>query len=154
MALVVDNLVLLYLPVFLIGFALAAIGVPQIASDDHHLCGRLHLHWPLLLARLTFPRRGPGQAQVGLKVVQSKDGTSPLSHGQGIVRWLSVLIPFFNLFDVSVPYRDPLIRRFGDRWAGTRVIDSEKKLTQAREKTLGAAQEESSACSAVWDDNG
>src|SRR5262249_20839658 len=70
----------------------------------------------------------------GLRVVQSKDGRTPLSFGQGIVRWLSQLIPIFNLFDAMAAYQDPLQRRYGDRWASTRVIDSERKLAKDRFK--------------------
>ena len=56
----------------------------------------------------------------------------------------------------SVPYRDPLLRRYGDRWAGTRVLDSERKLAKARAKDRAANDQEegSSACSGAWDDNG
>jgi uncharacterized RDD family membrane protein YckC len=82
-----------------------------------------------------FGGAGPGKRAAGLRVVQTKDGHSPLTHGQAFVRWLSTLIPIFNLVDLSVPYRDPLLRRFGDRWAGTRVIDSDFKLAQARQRT-------------------
>ena len=79
--------------------------------------------------------RGPGKRAAGLRVVQSKDGKTPLTYGQGIVRWLSQLIPILQSGRCSrVPYRDPLLRRYGDRWAGTRVIDTERKLAKDREK--------------------
>lgn len=66
--------------------------------------------------------------------MQTKDGKTPLTNGQGVVRWLSQFIPLFNLVDLSVPYRDPLMRRYGDRWAGTRVIDTEQRLAKVRAK--------------------
>jgi hypothetical protein len=50
------------------------------------------------------------------------------------VRWLSQFIPIFNLVDAVAPYYDPLLRRYGDRWAGTRVIDAKGKLAKARDK--------------------
>jgi uncharacterized RDD family membrane protein YckC len=81
-----------------------------------------------------FRGAGIGKRLTGLRVVQSKDGKTPLTYGQGVVRWLSQSIPFFNLYDAAVPYRDPLLRRVGDRWAGTRVIDTERKLAKARQK--------------------
>jgi uncharacterized RDD family membrane protein YckC len=81
-----------------------------------------------------FGGAGPGKRTAGLRVVQTRDGHTPLTHGQAVLRWLSVLIPFFNLVDLSVPYRDPLMRRFGDRWAGTRVIDNDRSLAKARQK--------------------
>jgi uncharacterized RDD family membrane protein YckC len=81
-----------------------------------------------------FGGAGIGKRITGLRVVQTKDGKSPLSFGQGIVRWLSQAIPFFNLVDASAPYWDPLLCRFGDRRAGTRVLDSERKLGKVRAK--------------------
>ena len=78
-----------------------------------------------------FGGAGIGKRITGLRVVKVKDGKSPLSFGQGIVRWLSQFIPIFNLVDAIVPFQDPLLRRYGDRWAGTRVLDSERKLAKA-----------------------
>ena len=66
--------------------------------------------------------------------MKSEDGKTPLSYGQGVVRWLSQLLPIFNLIDAAVPYSDPLLRRYGDRWAGTRVLDTETKLAKDRRK--------------------
>jgi uncharacterized RDD family membrane protein YckC len=81
-----------------------------------------------------FGGRGIGKRLTGLRVVQSKDGTTPLTYGQGIVRWLSQFIPIFNLLDAIAPYRDPLLRRYGDRWAKTQVLDTETKLAKVRAK--------------------
>ena len=78
---------------------------------------------------------GLGKRLVGLRVVRTSDGQTPLGYGQAFIRFLSLQIPVFQLFDLSVPYRDPLIRRFGDRWAGTRVIDTEAHLYDTRRKT-------------------
>ena len=88
----------------------------------------------LFLRDSLFGGAGIGKRLTGLRVVQSKDGKTPLTYGQGIVRWLSQFIPFFNLFDAIAPYRDPLLRRYGDRWAGTRVLDTERKLAKDRDK--------------------
>jgi hypothetical protein len=77
---------------------------------------------------------GPGKRLFGLRVVQSTDGVTPLGYGQAFVRWLTLAIPFFNLADIMVAFRDPVIRRYGDRWAGTRVIDTEQRLDAARAK--------------------
>jgi hypothetical protein len=81
-----------------------------------------------------FGGRGIGKRLTGLRVVQSKDGTTPLTYRQGIVRWLSQFIPIYSLFDAIAPYRDPLFRRYGDRWAKTQVLDTEKKLAKTRAK--------------------
>jgi uncharacterized RDD family membrane protein YckC len=82
-----------------------------------------------------FAGAGPGKRLFGLRVVTQRDGTSPLGYGQAVLRWVSLAIPIFNLFDLSVPFRDPLLRRYGDRWAGTRVIDTPRALEKARAKT-------------------
>ena len=56
----------------------------------------------------SFGGAGPGKRIAGLRVVQSKDGKTPLTYGQGIVRWLSQLIPIFNLFDaIGAPIKIP-----------------------------------------------
>ena len=47
---------------------------------------------------------------------------------------MSQFVPIFNLVDAAAAYSDPLLRRYGDRWAGTRVIDTEKKLAKDRDK--------------------
>lgn len=80
---------------------------------------------------------GPGKRVLGLKVVRTKDGAAALGYGQAVVRFLSQMIPIFNLIDILVPYRDPLGRRFGDRWANTRVIDSGNRLDKVRRKVRG-----------------
>ena len=121
---------------------IAAVVIVGIAWNERRLQRSLiiyvvHFGSPLCLLfvpRLALWRRRVGKRATGLRVVQSKDGKTPLTNGQGVVRWLSQFIPFFNLVDLSVPYRDPLLRRYGDRWAGTRVIDTERKLAKVREK--------------------
>ena len=96
-----------------------------------------------------FGGAGLGKRITGLRVVQSTDGRTPLTYGQGVVRWLSQFIPIFNLIDAVAPYYDPLLRRYGDRWAGTRVLDTRAKLEKDREKLAQTIdQEGSSACSA------
>jgi uncharacterized RDD family membrane protein YckC len=132
-ALVLDDLVFIYLPSF------AALPLALLLANQAAVAFIVYI--PQLVGLcLMFERdaifrgAGPGKRVMGLRVVQTKDGKSPLTFGQGIVRWLSVLIPVFNLVDLSVPYRDPLWRRYGDRWAGTRVLDSESKLAKVRSK--------------------
>jgi len=78
---------------------------------------------------------GPGKKMTGLKVVKQSDGVSPLSYGQGLLRMLPLAIPFFNLVDLSIPYRSPTQRRYGDSWAKTQVVDVPKKIDVARRKT-------------------
>jgi uncharacterized RDD family membrane protein YckC len=79
---------------------------------------------------------GLGKKAFSLRVVRATDGHSPLTYGQAFVRWLSMMIPIFVLFDCSVPFRDPLLRRYGDRWAGTRVIDTDRKVSQLRQRIV------------------
>jgi uncharacterized RDD family membrane protein YckC len=92
---------------------------------------------------ITFALRDPllGQAGLGkrifgLKVVKTSDGETPQGFGQALVRWLPIWIPIFVLVDFSVPFRDPLMRRYGDRWAGTRVIDTDSWLSQVRRRVV------------------
>jgi uncharacterized RDD family membrane protein YckC len=87
-----------------------------------------------LLRDVVFDGAGPGKRLLGLRVVQSQDGTTPLTYGQAFLRWLSLLIPVFNLFDMSISFRDRLQRRYGDRWAKTRVIDTPGRLAKVRAK--------------------
>lgn len=81
-----------------------------------------------------FGGAGPGKRVAGLRVVLTADGVTPVTYGKAFLRNLSLMIPFFNLVDISVPYRDPLGRRYGDRWAGTRVIETARKLEKVRAK--------------------
>lgn len=86
-----------------------------------------------------FHGAGPGKRLAGLRVVQARDGTTPLSHGQAFVRDAVLAIPFPNLIlgfvECIVMGTDPLRRRLGDRWAGTRVIDTPTKLKKVRART-------------------
>jgi uncharacterized RDD family membrane protein YckC len=77
---------------------------------------------------------GPGKRILGLRVVKHADGVTPLSYGQSFVRWLGHLIPIFNLVDAQRAYGDPFLRRFGDSWANTRVLDAPGKLEKARSR--------------------
>jgi uncharacterized RDD family membrane protein YckC len=134
LAMFLDNLLILTLPVVVAGVVVAALGAGGPASTLFiylldFVCIAVFFGRDSL-----FGGAGLGKRIIGLRAVQSKDGASPITYGQGFVRWLSVLIPFFNLVDLSVPYRDPLIRRFGDRWAGTRVIDTQQALAKVRDK--------------------
>lgn len=132
-ALILDTILFVYIPM---AVAVAAVAFSQgfdpnqagIAINLVQLLGVLMLFFRDSL----FGGASPGKRAVGLRVVQSADGVTRLTNGQGFVRWLSQLIPFFNLYDVIVPYRDPLLRRVGDRWAKTRVVDSPKKLAKVR----------------------
>ena len=134
-ALLLDGLVLVYLPIIFTILILAVMGMnddgigPVIVYLINFLVVCLYLVRDSL-----FGGAGPGKRAMALRVVQTKDGKTPLTNGQGVVRWLSQFIPLFNLVDLSVPYRDPLMRRYGDRWAGTRVIDTEQRLAKVRAK--------------------
>jgi uncharacterized RDD family membrane protein YckC len=135
-ALMLDTAVFLYVPIFGVAGILALLGM---SADAGMTTAVIYLvNFLAVCAYLwrdsLFRGAGPGKLATALRVVQTKDGTSPLTHGQGFVRWLSQFIPIFNLIDASVPYRDPLLRRYGDRWAGTRVIDTELRLAQVRQK--------------------
>jgi uncharacterized RDD family membrane protein YckC len=135
LALMLDGVVLVYVPL------IATILVLAITGMNNETIGPIIIYLVyFFIIALYFVRdslfggAGVGKRATGLRVVQTKDGITPLTNGQGVVRWLSQFIPFFNLVDVSVPYRDPLHRRYGDRWAGTRVIDTAQRLAKVRAK--------------------
>jgi uncharacterized RDD family membrane protein YckC len=134
MALIVDTIILVYVPMMAAGVALAAMGPGEARGPLVIYLVNLGCVALLFLRDSLFGGAGIGKRLNGLRVVQSKDGKTPLTYGQGVVRWLSQFIPIFNLVDAVVPYSDPLFRRYGDRWAGTRVIDTEQKLARARGK--------------------
>jgi uncharacterized RDD family membrane protein YckC len=134
-ALFVDGVVLVYLPIVVTAAILIALGMNNAGIGPLLIYTVNLLAVCLYLVRDSlFGGAGVGKRLMALRVVQTKDGRTPLTNGQGVVRWLSQFIPVFNLVDASVPYRDPLLRRYGDRWAGTRVIDSERRLTKVRAK--------------------
>jgi uncharacterized RDD family membrane protein YckC len=132
-ALILDNIIFSGVPTFAAIIALGAVTGGEENSAVLFIQLIQLVGFLFLFERdALFRGAGPGKRAAGLRVVQTKDGTTPLTFGQGIVRWLSQLICLFNLFDAIVIYRDPLQRRYGDRWAGTRVIDSERKLARDR----------------------
>jgi uncharacterized RDD family membrane protein YckC len=132
-ALMLDSILLIYLPMFLTTMVLALLGVsPDVLGIVVNLIS-LSTVFILFFRDSIFGGAGPGKRIMGLRVVRSSDGSSPLGAGQGFLRWLSQLIPFFNLYDAIVPYRDPLFRRIGDRWAKTRVLDTPQKLQKVRD---------------------
>jgi uncharacterized RDD family membrane protein YckC len=131
-------LVLLVAPMALLG-VLHVAGVldnnSQIFVAAYY--GMMALFWIVFALRdRLFGSAGLGKRLFGLKVVRTSDGETPQGYGQAFVRWLPIWIPIFVLFDFSVPFRDPLMRRYGDRWAGTRVIDTDSRLSQVRRQIL------------------
>jgi uncharacterized RDD family membrane protein YckC len=125
-------------PIAVIGGLAAAGGIdanPAIFAGLYY--GMIAVFWIAFAVRdCVFGRAGLGKRIFGLQVVRTSDGETPQGYGQAFVRWLPVWIPIFVLVDFSVPFRDPLMRRYGDRWAGTRVIDSDKWLSQVRRQIL------------------
>ena len=133
-ALILDNLLLFALPYYGILFTMIAMGMTGDAALIA-IYGVQAVCFVLIFFRDSlFGGAGPGKRAAGLRVVKSEDGKTPLSYGQGVVRWLSQLLPIFNLIDAGAAYSDPLLRRYGDRWAGTRVLDTQTKLAQDRRK--------------------
>ncbi len=131
-ALIGDTCVLFYVPFMATMAILYALSVSQNQMQIIFNIVQVGCILLFLFRDSLFRGAGIGKRCTGLRVVQSKDGKTPITIGQGVVRWLSQYIPFFNLYDAAVPYRDPLLRRIGDRWAGTRVIDTERKLAKAQ----------------------
>jgi len=133
-ALLLDTMALVYLPSIVVGITLAMIGTGETQLGLVINVLQLFCLILLFLRDSLFGGAGIGKRSAGLRVVQSQDGKTPLTYGQGVVRWLSQFIPIFNLVDAAAAYSDPLMRRYGDRWAGTRVLDSDRKLAKDRYK--------------------
>jgi uncharacterized RDD family membrane protein YckC len=133
-ALIVDNLLLLYVPRLAALAGLSVVGVSQAQIPLIVNVVQVGSFGLLFVRDSLFRGAGIGKRIAGLRVVQTTDGKTPLTYGQGVVRWLSQFIPIFNLADAIAPYYDPLLRRYGDRWAGTRVLDTETKLAKDRQK--------------------
>jgi uncharacterized RDD family membrane protein YckC len=135
-ALITDTVVLVYFPivVLMLGLVLAGLNTNPIGLIVFYVVYIALLCVYIFFRDSLFGGASVGKRAMALRVVQTKDGSTPLTHRQGIVRWLSQFIPIFNLVDLSVPFRDPLLRRYGDRWAGTRVIDTNARLAKVRAK--------------------
>lgn len=137
-AYIVDGVLLSALPVYGIGLPLTiALGETGASLMQLLSFGGTAL---FMVRDPLFNGAGPGKRLFGLHVVTSKDGVTRLSYGQGLLRNLAHLVPVFNLFDASRGYSDPYHRRYGDQWAGTRVLDSASKLLQARVKVRDRLQ--------------
>jgi uncharacterized RDD family membrane protein YckC len=126
LALMVDGILFNYLPL------IASVPVAAQAEAAGYVI-QLGGLLVFLVRDAVFGGAGPGKRLWGLRVVRSQDGMPP-GYGQGIVRWLSQFIPIFNLVDAFAPLGDPLQRRYGDRWAKTRVIDAEARLAKVRRR--------------------
>jgi uncharacterized RDD family membrane protein YckC len=139
-AYLLDSFLLYMVLVIAPAFAIGALGAAGVVDIEGHATAALFYAFAFLYAVVfifrdrLFSNAGPGKRVLGLCVVRTTDGQSPLGFGQAFIRGLTLAIPLFNLIDLSVPYRDPLMRRFGDRWAGTRVIDTEGRLSQIRRR--------------------
>lgn len=137
-AYVLDSFVLAALLVLLPLVVLGFLGQAHVLSEQQ-VGGLVYLFWFLnaivfLFRDRIFGDACPGKRLFGIHVVRSDDGRTALGSGQAFIRWLSLMIPVFNLFDLSAPFRDPLMRRYGDRWAGTRVIDTDSRLARLRQE--------------------
>jgi uncharacterized RDD family membrane protein YckC len=128
------DLIVMYVVLFAATFLMMALGASQTMQSIVINVVAFGAAAFLFVRDAVFDGAGIGKRIVGLRVVQAKDGKTPLTIGQGIVRWLSQYVPIFNLVDAQAAFADPLMRRYGDRWAGTRVIDTEAKLENDRHK--------------------
>jgi uncharacterized RDD family membrane protein YckC len=99
------------------GLIFGAIGVPLLV---------------FIFRDAIFRGAGPGKRLTGLRVVRAGQPEETVSYWGAFVRAIPSFIPFVNLLDLSVPYRDPLWRRWGDRWARTRVLFTPAALEQRR----------------------
>ena len=125
-ALILDTVIFIYVPIFVAVVALAVLG----GERDSMRRSLINIVQLIGLPCLLFVRdslfRGAGPRQASRRACGScsrrtERRRSPI--GQGIVRWLSQFIPFFNLVDVvgsvsrslAAPLRRPLGRYASDR---------------------------------------
>ena len=98
LAWLVDVAVLVYVPYLTTLFILMAIGVgPTEMVLILNIVQLVTVGLLFFVRDSIFGGAGIGKRATGLRVVQSQDGTTPLTYGQGFVRWLSQFIPLFNL---------------------------------------------------------
>ncbi len=78
-----------------------------------------------LLTRDSLPflnGQSVGKKLMGIKVIKEDTGASIMGdYGAGVVRAIPQVIPFLNLVDALVIFRDTS-KRFGDEWAKTIVV--------------------------------
>jgi uncharacterized RDD family membrane protein YckC len=121
-----------------IGYLFGPGVVPQRIALVSVLCVLLAGSAVFVLRDAYFGGAGPAKRLFGLRVVQTRDGTTPLTYGQAFLRDAVLAVPFPNLIlgfvECIVLGTDPLRRRLGDRWAGTRVIDTQEKVERVRDK--------------------
>ena len=98
-ALFVDTGILFYVPFIVAVGILAVLGAGQSQAQLVINVVQLGCLALFFFRDSLFRGAGIGKRLTGLRVVQSKDGKTPLTYGQGVVRWLSQFIPFFNLVD-------------------------------------------------------
>jgi uncharacterized RDD family membrane protein YckC len=69
-----------------------------------------------------FGGRSPGKKLAGLKVVNVRKN-SPCSMKDSVMRNLTFMVPLLNIVECIMPFVDAEGLRFGDKWAGTQVVD-------------------------------
>lgn len=63
-----------------------------------------------------------GKKLMGIKVIKEDTGAGIVGdYGTGIIRQVSLIIPFFNIVDAFMVLTDER-KRFGDKWAKTIVV--------------------------------
>lgn len=70
-----------------------------------------------------FGGRSPGKKLAGLKVVNVRRN-SPCSMKDSVMRNLTFMVPLLNIVECIMPFVDAEGLRFGDKWAGTQVVDA------------------------------
>lgn len=70
-----------------------------------------------------FGGRSPGKKLMGLKVVNVRKNT-PCSFKDSLLRNLTFMVPLLNFIECLMPFVDAEGLRFGDKLAGTQVVDA------------------------------
>ncbi len=70
----------------------------------------------------TFGGQSIGKKMIGIRVVKETTGASILGdYAAGLIRYVSLLIPLFNIVDACMVFSSDG-KRFGDKWANTIVV--------------------------------
>lgn len=70
-----------------------------------------------------FGGRSPGKKLMGLKVVNVRKNTA-CSFKDSLLRNLTFMVPVLNIIECLMPFVDAEGLRFGDKLAGTQVVDA------------------------------
>lgn len=132
-AYVIDSIIAsaLFLAVFAVSFVVFMVGLLMMniltaITSVVYIVGigasLLMLFAYLIFRDGFFGGRSIGKKLMGLKVINTKTN-KPCSLKDSFLRNITLVIPILNVIDLLVPFIDPEGLRFGDKLAGTKVVE-------------------------------